>query len=90
MTDGGAREVIRQDLEQFWDNKLQKARRRYFRAAAEYHRQILEHGGVENSYAAADVLQAEAAAFADYCRVLATFTEVVAIGTTPGPEQRLW
>ena len=89
MSDGGTRETIRQDLEQFWDSKLRKARKRYFRAAAEYHRQILEHAGTppESAPVTAGVVRAEAEAFADYCRVLATFTEVVSIGSLSGPGQ---
>ncbi|GEM_PF-2789102 len=88
MVDRATRETIRQDLEQFWDSKLQKARDRYFRAAAEFHRQILENGGESPNgpCVAAGVRRAEAEAFADYCRVLATFTELVAIGTLSGPE----
>jgi len=89
MVDGGTREAVRQDLEQFWDDKLHKARDRYFRAAAEFHRQLLEHGGEhpQIDYAEVGVRRAEAVAFADYCRVLATFTELVAIGTLAGPER---
>ena len=87
MVDGGTRDAVRQDLEQFWDEKLHKARDRYFRAAAEFHRQMLEHAGepVFGEYVEAGIRRAEAEAFADYCRVLATFTELVAIGTLAGP-----
>lgn len=85
MVEGSTREAIRQDLEQFWDEKLNRARERYFKAAAEFHRQIMEHGvePAEATCAAAGVRRAEAEAFADYCRVLAAFTDLVAIGAAP-------
>ena len=83
------REDIRQDLEHFWDTKLQRARERYFKAALELHRRFgpSDHIARENSYTIAGVRREEAQAFADYCRVLATFTELVAIGKTPAPER---
>lgn len=89
MVEGSTREAIRQDLEQFWDEKLNRARERYFKAAAEFHRQIVEHGvePAEAAYAAQGVRRAEAEAFADYCRVLAAFTELVAIGAPPAPKR---
>ena len=89
MSDGGAREAIRQDLENFWDAKLQRARKRYVRAALEFHRQLVQSGFQTPAHpsSTADVRREEAAAFADYCRVLAAFTELVAIGKLPSPEQ---
>src|SRR5579859_6860649 len=83
------REFIRQDLEQFWDDKLQRARERYFKAALEFHRQFIETDGqpAEDPDAIAGVRRAEAQAFADYCRVLATFTELVTIGRLPPPDR---
>lgn len=88
MVDRRDGEAVRQDLERFWDNKLQHARERYFRAAAEFHRHVQETGGLPqpDSCAIADVRRAEAEAFADYCRVLATFTELVAGGKLPRPQ----
>ncbi|HLK50883.1 MAG TPA: hypothetical protein VKT49_22230 [Bryobacteraceae bacterium] len=89
MADGGTREAIRQDLEHFWDAKLQRARKRYVQAASEFHRQLLESGlqATGNISASADIRREEAAAFADYCRVLAAFTELVAIGKLPKAER---
>ena len=88
MAKGNPHEAIRQDLEQFWDNKLQQARERYFRAAAEFHRQLFEYRGrPESSCHIAGSRRAEAEAFADYCRVLATFTELVTMGKLPGQER---
>ena len=76
-------QAVREDLERFWDAKLQRARERYIQASAELHRHVLENSGGTQ---AADVRRAEAEAFANYCRVLATFTELVAIGKVPEPE----
>ena len=83
------REDIRQDLEHFWDTKLQRARERYFKAALELHRRFgpSDRPVRENSYATVGMRREEAEAFADYCRVLATFTELVAIGRMPAPER---
>jgi hypothetical protein len=91
MVEGGTRETLRQDLERFWDDKLQRARERYLKAAAEFHRHVLERGveQAEAAYAGTGVHRAEAEAFADYCRVLAAFTELVAVGVIPKPEQTL-
>lgn len=90
MSDEGDREAIRQDLERFWDAKLRNARRRYYRAAAEFHRTLLAYPGDPkiDPYWSAGIRRAEAEAFADYCRVLATFTELVAIGTLQETERR--
>ena len=88
MGDSTNADAVRQDLEQFWDTKLQHARERYFRAAADFHRHLNHNGCSANgSCAIEDARRAEAEAFADYCRVLATFTELVAIGKRPGPER---
>ena len=90
MVNGNTREAIRQDLEHFWDAKLQRARERYCKASAELHRHVLEDGGCtqQNSYWMAGVRRAEAEAFANYCRVLATFTELIAIGRVPDAERQ--
>ena len=89
MGDSTDADAVRQDLDQFWDTKLQHARERYFRAAAEFHRHLQQNGcPAETSCAIEDARRAEAEAFADYCRVLATFTELVSIGKMPGPERQ--
>jgi hypothetical protein len=89
MANGKPPEMIRRDLEHFWDLRLQRARERYFQAAAECHRHMAGQSGqpVENPGSTACVRRAEAEAFANYCRVLATFTEVVTIGKLPPPER---
>src|SRR5579864_6192036 len=88
MGTGNPQESIRQDLEQFWDDKLQRARERYFKAASEFHRQFTSDSEPgEDPNAIAGVRRAEAQAFADYCRVLATFTELVTIGRLPPPDR---
>ena len=61
--------------------KLQRARERYFRATAEFHRNFLENGGEPRRDPAAATAEAET--FAEYCRVLATFTELVNLGKRP-------
>jgi len=85
MVNRNTNEAMRQDLERFWDAKLQRARERYIQASAELHRCVLESGGTQAALSAG-VRRAEAEAFANYCRVLATFTELVAIGKVPEPE----
>lgn len=80
----------RRYLEQLWDTKLQQARERYCRAAAESFRCLLNRAGkppVESSDAAG-LRRAEAYAFAEYCRVLATFTELAA-GDPPAAPSNL-
>ena len=84
MGDGDARESIRRDLELFWDSKLRRARERYFRAATKLSQHVLEHQGThENDSAIAAMRREEAEAFADYCRILAMHTELVAMGKLP-------
>jgi len=75
----------RRALEQELNRKLQQARERYFRAADELHRQIFETGipPDEHSPALATTRQREATAFAEYCRALATYTELIANGKLP-------
>ena len=82
-------ESIRRDLEQLWDIKLQHARDRFCKASAEFHRNLMETGGgaAEGSPAIESVRRAEAEAFVEYCRVLATFTELVATGKMPGADR---
>jgi hypothetical protein len=89
MGQGNPREAIRHDLEQFWDIKLQRARERYFKAATEFHRQLIGNDGEpgQDPCVIAGVRRAEAEAFADYCRILATFTELVTIGRLPPPHR---
>lgn len=87
MVQGNTSEVIRQDLERFWDAKLRRARERYIQASAELHRHMLANGGGAQPPLSAGIRRAEAEAFADYCRVLATFTELVAMGKLPDPER---
>ena len=84
MGDRDARELIRQDLELFWDSKLQRARERYFKSATKLSQHTLEHEGkgADDSEIAA-MRREEAEAFADYCRILATHTELVAMGKLP-------
>jgi len=87
MTDGMIQEAERQDLEQLWDARLRYARRRYFKAAAEFHRHRLEQGHRPPDELDGIARQAEAEAFAEYCRVLATFTELATTGKLPASEQ---
>ena len=84
MGDRDARELIRQDLELFWDSKLQRARERYFKAATRLSQHTLEHEGkaADDSVIVA-MRREEAEAFANYCRTLATHTELVAMGKLP-------
>lgn len=80
-------ETSRRALEQLWDMRLRHARTRYFRSAAEFHRRLLQdpgERGVETAETAL-VRRAEAQAFAEYCRVLATFTELTAGEEAPLP-----
>ena len=86
MTDA-IQESDRRDLEQIWDARLQYARRRYFRAAAEFHRHLLERGKEPSDELDIAIRRAEAEAFADYCRVLATFTELAANGKLPDEDR---
>jgi hypothetical protein len=76
------------ELEDLWDAKLQCARQRYFKAAAEFHRCVLEKGSLSRtSDEFADVRRAEAEAFAEYCRVLATVTELSSTGKLPSDDR---
>ena len=80
-------EPMRRDLERLWDQKLHSARQRYFSAAAEFHRNALRDREPPGDLAqAARMRRTEARAFAEYCRVLATFTELVVVGILPGSE----
>jgi hypothetical protein len=88
MVNRDTHEAIRQDLEQFWDAKLQRARERYIQASADLHRHLLENSGGTQAQLSPGVRRAEAEAFANYCRVLATFTELVATGKAPEPERQ--
>jgi len=76
------------DLEQIWGVKLQQARQGYCRAAAESCRRFLENPGRarEDSEETSRLRQEEARAFAEYCRVLATFTELATNGERPAGE----
>lgn len=82
---GPDEETAHRELERLWDLKLREARTRYFRSAAEFHRKVLAHGegwffeGPEM----AELRRLEALAFAEYCRVLATFTELTVNGKPP-------
>ena len=80
-------DLARRNLEQVWDDKLQQARERYCRAAAEVFRCSIGNQGppAKESAEAASLRRAEALAFAEYCRVLATFTELSA-GEAPPPD----
>ncbi|MBZ5577304.1 MAG: hypothetical protein LAP40_12155 [Acidobacteriia bacterium] len=82
------RDPARRDLTQIWTVKLQQARQGYCRAAAESCRRILENPGTTpaDSAATARLQREEARAFAEYCRVLATFTELAADGELPAAE----
>jgi hypothetical protein len=86
MGQADPREAIQQDLEQFWETKLQRARERYFKAADELHRQLKDGNSPQDSCVEDCMRREEAEAFADYCRVLATFTELVSGGRRPRPE----
>jgi hypothetical protein len=81
----GPDETARRELERLWDLKLRKARAHYFRSAAAFHRQVLENtqSGPSEAPEAAEVRRSEALAFAEYCRVLATFMEVRVNGKLP-------
>ena len=87
MTDGVIQEEARRDLEQLWDARLQYARQRYFKAAAEFHRHRLEQGHRPPDELDGVARQAEAEAFAEYCRVLAIFTELATNGKLPEAER---
>lgn len=77
--------TARQELERAWDLKLREARSRYFRSAAEFHRRVLADTNTAHleTPETAEVRRSEALAFAEYCRVLATFTELRASGKLP-------
>jgi hypothetical protein len=77
--------AARRKLEHEWDRKLQQARERYFKAAGELHRQVFETDAPlsQDSPVLAAIRQREAAAFAEYCRVLATYTELTVNGKLP-------
>ena len=77
--------VTRRQLEREWDRKLQRARERYFKAAGELHRQVFESDTPVSEDALAATRQREAAAFAEYCRALATYTELTVNGKLPEP-----
>lgn len=79
--------AVRRELEQEWDRKLQRARERYFKAAGELHRHVFENNAPlnEDSSVLAAIRQKEAAAFAEYCRALATYTELTVNGKLPEP-----
>lgn len=80
--------LARRELERAWDLKLREARARYFRSAAEFHRQVLgrPNAGYAEAPETTEVRRSEALAFAEYCRVLATFTELTVCGKRPvGP-----
>jgi hypothetical protein len=81
MPDSAARRA----LEQEWDRKLQQARERYFKAAGELHRLVFANRTPLDEPALAAIRQQEAAAFAEYCRVLATYTELRVNGKLPEP-----
>ena len=75
-------------LEELWRIKLQDARERYFNAAAELHRTLLgNRGQPASAFCATGKRRAEAEAFAEYCRVLATFTELATNRKLPPPER---
>jgi hypothetical protein len=80
----------RGELERVWDLKLREARSHYFRSAAEFHRRVL--GSADPGYLeapeTAEVRRSEALAFAEYCRVLATFTELTVCGRRPAEPTR--
>lgn len=77
-------ETAQWDLEELWRIKLQLARDRYIKAADRLHGDLLEATGQrpDGSYAAS-TRRAEAKAFAEYCRILATFTELATNGKMP-------
>jgi acyl-CoA reductase-like NAD-dependent aldehyde dehydrogenase len=79
--------AARRALEREWDRKLQQARERYFKAAGELHRQVFDSSAPleAGSPVLAATRQQEAAAFAEYCRVLATYTELTINGKLPEP-----
>ena len=79
--------AARRALEQEWDRKLHEARVRYFQAANELHRQIFETSAPldEDAPVLAVARKWEATAFAEYCRALATYTELVVNGKLPEP-----
>ena len=79
--------AARRALEQEWDSKLQLARERYFKVANELHRQVFANNPSPNEdpNVLATIRQREAAAFAEYCRVLATYTELTVNGKLPEP-----
>ena len=79
--------AARRKLEHEWDRKLQQARERYFKAAGELHRHVFENKApvTEDSPVLAAIRQREAAAFAEYCRVLATYTGLTVNGKLPDP-----
>ena len=79
--------AARRALEQEWDRKLQQARERYFKAASDLHQQVFANSAPpsEDPTLLAAIRQREAAAFAEYCRVLATYTELTVNGKLPEP-----
>src|SRR5437868_7081034 len=80
------KETTRQSLERLWDTRLQDARNRYMEAALKFHRELFGTGKPIEPDAAESSRLAEVEAFADYCRVLATFTELVEAVEPPADE----
>lgn len=76
------------ELVELWTAKLQSARGRYLRAVPDVRRNFLEdhHRASHDSASVAASRRIEAEAFAEYCRVLATYTELAINGTRPGPD----
>ncbi len=69
------------------DRDARRARERYFKAATKLSQHLLEHEGTgANDSTKATMRREEAEAFANYCRILATHTELVAMGKLP-PER---
>lgn len=87
---GPEQQTAHRELERLWDLRLREARNRYFRSAAEFHRKVLAH--TEDWYfegpEMAELRRSEALAFAEYCRVLATFTELTINGKLPADAPR--
>ena len=77
--------AARRALEKEWDRKLQKARELYFKAASELHREVFENSSSPGEAVLTGIRRKEAAAFAEYCRVLATYTELTVNGKLPEP-----
>ena len=82
--------IARQELERVWDLRLREARARFFRSAAEFHRRVLAdtHTGYLEALETDEVRRSEALAFAEYCRALATFTELRVSGKLPDQSSR--